>query len=157
MPVSKRILLLLGALLVGLLTGCMKSAQETVEDTLELRVKLTMKEPGEVSISAGLYNSGRFEYPGTENYNGFLTILDENGKLRALGEMDKISLLAAGETFYPLTYNLAVEPGVYRLKFGALDKPPIEMQFEIVEKNGTLYMTAPGEFIDPLTEYTNAS
>lgn len=154
---SKRILLLLSGLLVVLLTGCMASGQETFEDSLELRVKLTMKESGEVFVAAGMYNSGRFEYPGTENYNGFLTILDEAGQLRALGESNKFSLLAAGETFYPLTYQLMIEPGTYQLKFSALGKQPIEMQFEVVEKNGRLFLNAPGEYIDPLTEYTIAS
>lgn len=154
---SKRILLSLCIFTAVLLAGCMTSAQKTAEDSLELKVKLTMKQPGEVSVAAGLHNSGRFEYPGSENYNGFLTILDGAGKLRALGEMDKISLLAAGETFYPLTYDISVEPGVYRLKFGALGKQPVEMEFKIVEKNGLLYLNAPGEYIDPLTEYTIAS
>ncbi len=154
---SKRILLLLSGLLAVLLTGCMASGQETVEDSLELRVKLTMKESGELFVAAGLHNSGRFEYPGTDNYNGFLTILDEAGRLRALGESNKFSLLASGETFYPLTYQLIIEPGTYRLKFSAIGKQPIEMHFEIVERNGKLYLNAPGEYIDPLTEYTIAS
>ncbi len=154
---SKRFLLLFSVLWVVLSAGCMDSGQKTVEDSLELRVKLTMKEPGELSVAAGMHNSGRFEYPGTDNYNGFLTILDESGQLRALGEANQFSLLAVDETFYPITYHLAVEPGTYRLKFSALGKPPIEVQFEIVEKNGGLYLNAPGEFIDPFTEYTIAS
>jgi hypothetical protein len=135
----------------------MASGQETVEDALELRVKMTMNATGEVIVAAGLHNAGRFEYPGTDSYNGFLTVLDATGKLRALGESNKFSLLGAGETFYPLTYNLIVEPGTYRLKFSALGKQPVEMEFEVVEKNGKLYLNAPGEYIDPLTEYTIVS
>lgn len=154
---SKRSLLLFGVFWMVLLAGCSNADQSAVEDSLELRVRLTMKEPGQVSVAAGMHNSGRFEYPGTENYNGFLTILDESGRLRALGEAKKFSLLAADETFYPITYHLSVEPGLYRLKFSALDKQPVEMQFEIIEKNGRLYLNAPGEYIDPLTEYTIAS
>ncbi len=149
--------LLLVSLLVLLLSGCAQNSQETVEDALQLKVKLTMKAQGEVAVSAGLHNASMFEYPGTDQYNGFLTILDEAGRLRALGELNKCSLLAAGETFYPLTYNLSAEPGTYRLKFSALGKPPVEMQFEVVDRDGRLYLTAPGEYIDPITEYTIAS
>ena len=146
--------LLLCSLLLLFLAGCTQATRESIEETLELKIKMTMLEPGKVSISAGMHNPGKYDYPGNDDYTGTLTVLDGTGKLLNDGKVYGFSQLAAGETFYPFTYELPVEPGAYQVQFSALGKPQIEFQFEIIDKDGTLYLSAPQEFIDPFTMYT---
>ncbi len=152
----KRSIVMFG-LLLFVLTGCTQARQESIEKKLELKIKLTMLEPGKVSISAGMHNPGRREYLGNADFEGHLTIKDEAGNLINDGKVYGFSKLAAGESSFPFTFEMNVEPGAYTVQFGALDKPPVEMQFEIVEKDGVLYLNAPYEYIDPFTMYTNAS
>ena len=148
--------LLLCSLLLVVLAGCAQATRESIEETLELKIKMTMLEPGRVSISAGMHNPGKYDYPDNDDYTGTLTVLDGTGKLLNDGKVYGFSRLAAGETFYPYTYELPLEPGVYQVQFSALDKPQVEVQFEVVKKEGILYLSAPQEYIDPFTQYTLA-
>ena len=152
----KRSLILCGLILL-VLTGCAPTTREAIEKPMELKIKMTMLEPGVVSISAGMYNSGKFEYPGDDDFKGVFTILDEGGNLINESKVNEFSALAAGEKFFPFTYEMTLEPGTYRVQFSALEKPAIEIEFEIVEKEGVLNLIAPQENIDPFTMYTNAS
>ena len=139
------------------LSGCASATQESVYESLDLKIKLTMTDPGTVSISAGLHNGGRFEYLGEDENSGTLTILDGKGDNRVVGEIESFGQIGADETFYPLTYGLTVEPGTYQVIFSAQDKPPLEMQFEIVDEDGSLYLYAPQEYIDPFTAFTKSN
>ncbi len=148
--------LLFCSLLLLLLAGCTQATQESIEEALELKIKMTMLEQGKVSISAGMHNPGKHEYSGNDDYTGLITVLDETGNMIHNGKLYGFQQLAAGETFYPFTYEFIVEPGAYQVQFSALGKPQIEMQFEIIDKDGTLYLSAPQEYIDPFTAYTQA-
>jgi hypothetical protein len=117
---------------------------------------MTMLEQGRVSISTGMHNPGKYEYSGNDDFVGLLTILEATGNLIHSYKVYGFEQLAAGETAYPFTYEFTVEPGLYQLQFSALDKPQIEMQMEILEKDGILYLSAPQEYIDPFTMYTVA-
>ncbi len=148
--------LLVGILIALLLAGCGQMAQETIEKDLELKIKMTMQAEGKLDISAGLHNPRKVDYQGTESFNGLLEVLNEAGEVRTSGETYSFSPLAGGETSYPLTYQLTLDPGTYTVRYSALGKEPLEVQFEILDKDGTLYLRAPGDVIDPFTEYTSA-
>ncbi len=144
-------------LVVLFLAGCAKATQGTLERGLELKVRMTMEDRGKLSVSTGLHNAGIFSYQGTENYNGILTILDKAGKLRALNELNSFDQLAADETYYPLTYDLNLEPGSYQLKYSALGKQPVEVAFEVYVKDGNVYLNAPQEFVDSSSKFISTT
>ncbi len=152
----KRSIVMFGLLLL-VLTGCTQARQESIEKKLELKIKLTMLEPGRVSISVGMFNPAIRDYRGNEDFNGILTITDDAGNTVADVEAKDFPSLPAGATDYPSKYDMTLEPGTYMVQFSALGKTPVEMKFEIVEKDGVMYLNAPYEFIDPFTMYTNAS
>lgn len=151
----RRTLLLCGVIVL-ILSGCTQASQQSIEDSLELKIKMTMLEPGRVIISAGMHNPGRQDYPGNEDYFGVIMIKDEAGNLLNEGNVYEFSKLAAGETFYPFTYEVNLVPGVYNVQFSALDKEPLKMQFEILNRDGTLILSAPADVIDPFTLYVEA-
>ncbi len=144
---------IIACLIVLFLAGCVNATSGTAAPGLELKLRMTMEDHGKLSVSTGLHNAGIFSYQGTEHYNGILTILDKAGKLRALNELNKFEQLAADETYYPLTYDLTLEPGVYQLKYSALGKRPVEVAFEVYVKDGNVYLSAPQEYVDPVTEF----
>lgn len=148
--------MIVGILIALLLAGCGPIAQETIEKDLELKIKMTMPADGKLNISAGLHNPNKGDYQGTESFNGLLEVLNEAGEVRTSGEIYSFDPLTGGETSYPLTYQLTLEPGKYTSRYSALGKEPLEVQFEIIDKDGTLYLHAPADVIDPFTEYTSA-
>ena len=142
-------------LIILVLAGCAPVDQETVEQSLELKIKMTMLEPGKLSISTGVHNPTKHEYAGNENFEGNLIISDKAVNLVYEGRSYIFSPLAAGETSYPFGYEIDMSPGSYTAQFSALGKEPLEVQFEIVEINEVLTLVAPDDVIDPHTNYTN--
>lgn len=147
--------LLLGILAALLLAGCGQFGQESVEKDLELKIKMTMKAEGELHLSAGLHNPRKADYEGTESFDGYLEVINELGEVQSRGETYSFAKLTGGETLYPLTYRLTLQPGKYTARYSALGKEPVEVEFQILDKDGTLYLRAPAELIDPNTEFTS--
>lgn len=147
--------LLLGVLVALLLTGCGQIAQESIEKDLELKIKMTMQAEGRVDISVGLHNPRKGDYQGSETFLGIMEVIDGIDQIQVSSDTYTYGKLAGGETSYPLTMKLTLAPGKYTARYSALGKEPLEVQFQILDKDGTLYLRAPGDVIDPFTEYTS--
>lgn len=148
--------IVLGALCAILLTGCGQALQESVESDLELAIHLTMGDEGKVDVSAGLHNPRKAEYQGNQNFDGLLEVLDEDGLVQVTAEIYTFDKLAGGESEFPLTYQLTLEPGRYTARYNALGKTPLEVPFEVIDRDGRLYLIAPTENIHPFTMFTEA-
>ncbi len=146
----------IGILCALLLTGCGQMIQTSVEDDLELKIHLTMGDDDKVDVSAGLHNPRKEDYQGSQTYDGLLDVFNEAGDVQVTGETYAFEKLTGGETAFPLTYHLTLEPGSYTARYSALGKIPLEVPFEVVDKDGTLYLAAPTEYIHPNTPFTRA-
>ncbi len=123
------------------------------QKNLELKIKLTMLEEGRVSISAGMHNPGKRDVPQDDSFVGEFALLSQAGNMVNNGKVYGFSSLAGGEISYPYMYELTLEPGAYTVVFSAQDMEPVEVDFEILEEAGQVYLNAPQENIDPFTQF----
>lgn len=144
---------LLSLLVLFVLAGCSQFVTDGGQKNLELKIKLTMLEERRVSISAGMHNPGKRDVPQDDSFVGEFALLDKAGNLVNDGKVYGFSSLAGGETSYPYMYELTLEPGAYTVVFSAQDVEPVEVDFEIIEEAGHVYLNAPQENIDPFTQF----
>lgn len=107
-------------LLSFLLSGCFVQAASSPPVSHSLQPSATVHEAGEsIEIQLGFTNNGRNAYPSVENLGAVWDLTMHPGDLRAGGEVHMMGEIAPSETFYPVNWEGQLDPGAYRLTWGA--------------------------------------
>jgi hypothetical protein len=131
------VLLLLGA-------GC----QRKPDDQASALIFSTMMEVNgaqEFHVSLGVQNAGQNRFEGDETFHGQMTLRyaegDRAGNLAASAELISLEAIAPGETAWPLAWSVQqLDPGAYTLTWGAEGYGETTVEFQIVERDGYLYL-----------------
>lgn len=135
LPKDKRgwlFLLLLAAL--GLLVACTETAATpAVGDKLVTFVARPIVADGETLIELGVHNGGN-PLPADEAFNGRWELVGPTGDTpRAGGEFAELPTLPGGRETVLLRADAPLEPGAYRLTWGAPDYGAAVVEFNVVD------------------------
>jgi hypothetical protein len=139
---SKRVCYLAIALIAALgLVSCNPSSEAQQEPQLEFKTSIEIKADQECHINLGVQNAGDSAFEGDERFNGQMEIRRvPSDELRASAEVIPLQPLAPDETIWPMDWHSRLEPGTYRLTWGAEGYGSTIRQFTINEKDGRLYI-----------------
>jgi hypothetical protein len=94
--------------------------------------------------SLGIRNEGVAPFAGDEAFNGQMELRyaegDQAGELRASAEIVPLAPLKPGDTAWPMTWRGSLDPGAYILTWGAEGYGVTTVRFQIVEREGRLYL-----------------
>jgi hypothetical protein len=130
--VKKSILVFVLAIMV--LAGCGAVSQDTL---LAFEVHLRVSEAGDAKISLGLHNASAETFPGDDVFNAVMELRDEEGMLAARVHVGALDPVEPGDTAFSAGWEGKLEPGSYRLTWGAADYGSLTAEFPIVANEWT--------------------
>ena len=143
MSVSRRYLtcLLLVLLLLG--AGCQKKTNDQAS-ALIFSAMIEVNSAQEFHVSLGVQNAGQNRFAGDETFHGQMALRyaegDRAGSLAASAKLTSLEAIAPGETAWPLVWRARLDPGAYALTWGAEGYGETTVEFQIVERDGRLYL-----------------
>jgi hypothetical protein len=142
-PNTKRFLFAL-LILAAVAAGCSTRQSKDLDPELSFEVQMQVNAAQEFHASLGVENRGPVPFAGDETFNGEMELRyadgAQAGELRARAETVQLSRLEPSETAWPLTWRAQLDPGAYTLTWGAKDYGSYMSEFQIVERNGRLYL-----------------
>jgi hypothetical protein len=108
---------------------------------LEFEVAIHVDQNQEVRVELGVHNAGKRTFEGTDRFNGWMELRRvPSDELRASAEVIPLRSLAPDETVWPMDWHSQLEPGTYRVIWGAEEYGSTVRQFTITEEGGRLYL-----------------
>ena len=137
--------ILLCALLCGLTVGgCASPKPDDATSTLSFDAQMQINSEQEFHVSLGIKNSDQASFAGDDEFIGKMELRyadgDRAGELRARADIERLAKLEAGETAWPMSWRGQLDPGTYTLTWGADRYGETHIQFQIVERDGRLYL-----------------
>jgi hypothetical protein len=124
--------------------GCSASRTEQAVPDLDFEVRMQVNAAQEFHASLGIENRGSAPFAGDKTFGGEMELRyadgPQAGELRARAEIAQLSKLKSGDTAWPLTWRAHLDPGAYTLTWGAEDYGFSSVEFQIVERDGRLYL-----------------
>lgn len=129
------LILTLSAVLLG---ACAAPTQPPPSRTHGLQPVAQIEAAGEdeIQIKLGFVNGGTDPYPAVENLGAGWTLEAVPDEARAGGRVHMLSEIAPSSEFYPVIWNGQLDPGAYRLTWGAPDIGSTVVAFEVVQEEG---------------------
>jgi hypothetical protein len=90
----------------------------------------------ELQIKLGFYNAGPEPYPAVENLGAGWTLEAAPDEARTGGRVHMLGEIAPSSEVYPVIWNGQLDPGAYRLTWGAPDIGSTVVAFEVFEEAG---------------------
>ena len=138
-----RFVLVLG-LASAIAVGCSASRTEQAAPDLDFEVRMQVNAAQEFHVSLGIENKGSAAFAGDEAFDGEMELRyadgPQAGELRARAETMRLSKLQPGETAWPVAWRAHLDPGKYTLTWGAEGYGSSSVKFQIVERDGRLYL-----------------
>ena len=98
----------------------------------------------EFHASLGIQNKSAAPLAGDEAFTGQMELRYADGEraeeLRASAEIAALSPLSPGDTAWPMAWRGLLDPGAYVLTWGAESYGMTTVEFQIVERDGRLYL-----------------
>lgn len=142
-PNTKQCLLAL-LILAAVAAGCSTPQSKDIDPELSFEVQMQVNAAQEFHTSLGIKNRGPTPFAGDETFHGEMELRyadgAQAGELRARAETVRLSRLEPGETAWPVAWRAHLDPGAYTLTWGAQDYGFSTVEFQIVERNGRLYL-----------------
>jgi hypothetical protein len=141
--VNRRYVICLVLVLFLLGAGCQK---KTDDQASALIFSATMEVNGaqEFHVSLGVQSAGQNRFAGDDTFHGQMTLRyadgDQAGNLAVSAEVISLEAIAPGETAWPLAGRVRLDPGAYTLTWGAEGYGETTVEFQIVERDGRLYL-----------------
>ena len=143
MSVNRRYVICLVLVLILLGAGCQKKADDQAL-ALIFSAMMEVNSAQEFQVSLGVQNAGQNRFEGDETFHGQMTLRyaegDRAGNLAASAEVIPLEAIAPGETAWPLAWSVQLDPGAYTLTWGAEGYGETTVEFQIVERDGYLYL-----------------
>ena len=143
-------------LLVGLLlTACQGTEQPTpTAPDLVMKPEITMGEGGLILLRLGVHNRGGATFPGTEVFDGVVTIADEAGKVQKEVRLSTMNPVQSDETIFPVELDTNLDAGTYTFTWATPGYDTVSFRFIVDDRAGGQVLKAPIDYINPYTEYT---
>ena len=137
--------IVLCALVVGLaLVGCRAAKPDDGNPELSFRAEMQVNANQEFHASLGVENRGDRTFGGDETFDGEMELRyadgEQAGELRARAEIVTFPELKPGDTAWPMTWRGQLDPGAYLLTWGAEGYGETRVEFQVVERDGRLYL-----------------
>jgi hypothetical protein len=143
MSVSRRYAACLVLVLFLLGAGCQKKTDDQAS-ALIFSAMMEVDGAQEFHVSLGVQNAGQNRFAGDERFHGQMALRyaegDRAGNLAASAELIPLEAIAPGETAWPLAWRAQLDPGAYTLTWGAEGYGETTVEFQIVERDGYLYL-----------------
>ena len=124
--------------------GCGAINAEKAAPELSFEVQMQVNAAQEFHASLGVENTGSTRFGGDETFHGEMELRyadgDQAGELRARAEIVQLSELKSGDIVWPMTWRAQLDPGAYTLTWGAEGYGFTNTEFQIVERDGRLYL-----------------
>jgi hypothetical protein len=131
-------------ILSAVAAGCSTPKSTDAGPELSFEVQMQVNTAQEFHASLGVENRGPTAFPGDETFNGEMELRyadgTQAGELRARAETVQLSRLEPGETAWPVAWRAHLDPGKYILTWGTETYGSCTVGFQIVERNGRLYL-----------------
>jgi len=141
--VNRRYVICLVLVLILLGAGCQKKADDQAL-ALIFSAMMEVNSAQEFQVSLGVQNAGQSRFAGDETFHGQMALRyadgDRAGDLAASAEVISLEAIAPGETAWPLAWRAQLDPGAYTLTWGAEGYGETTVEFQIVERDGYLYL-----------------
>jgi hypothetical protein len=139
--------ILLCVLLIGLpACGCAAPKPGDATPILSLEAQMQVNAGQEFHASLGVKNTGQVSFAGDDAFDGEMELRyadgERAGELRARAEIRALSRIEPGDAAWPTTWRGRLDPGAYTLTWGADRYGETRIQFQIVERDGRLYLGA---------------
>jgi hypothetical protein len=133
------------ALLLSLVyTACSAPTPVHQRPALSFEAQMEVNADQEFHVSLGIHNASTAPFAGDEAFKGQMELRyadgDQTGELRASAEIVALAPLAPGDTAWPMAWRSPLDPGAYVLTWGAEDYGVATARFQIVERDGRLYL-----------------
>ncbi len=126
--------------LLAMATGCSGMESPVPAPQLTFEAPMNVGSDEELHISLGVRNAGSQRFEGDEQFDGRMELRRAAGELRASAEAVALPALEVGEMAWPINWEGRLEPGPYRLIWGADSYGFTTVDFTIVERDGRLYL-----------------
>lgn len=142
-------------LLVLLLSACQSNEQPTpAAPDLVMKPEITMGEGGLILLRLGVHNRGGATFPGTEVFDGVVTIADEEGKVQKEVRLSHMNPVPVGETVFPVEMDTSLTEGTYTFTWATPGYATVSFRFIVADRASGQVLKAPLDYINPYTEYT---
>jgi hypothetical protein len=123
------------------LAGCSPFSEAQPSPELEFEIAMQLNADQEFHVSLGVRNTGQRTFEGDSSFNGQMEVrYVPSGELRASAEVIPLRAIYPGETVWPLDWRAQLDPGTYELTWGAEQYGVATEEFDVVEKDGRLYL-----------------
>jgi hypothetical protein len=130
--------------MLTILAGCSTPHWQEAEPTLGFEAQVQVNSGQEFHASLGIENTGQVAFAGDDAFDGEMELRyadgEQSGELRARAEILALSRIEPGDTAWPVTWRGRLDPGAYTLTWGADRYGETRIQFQIVERDGRLYL-----------------
>ena len=124
--------------------GCNAPTVEEPNPALSFEAQIQENEGQEIHIRLGIRNRSPTPFAGDETFEGQMELRyadgERAGELRARAEIVTLSRLEPGDTVWPMTWRGPLDPGAYTLTWGADGYDETHVGFQIVERDGQMYL-----------------
>ena len=136
-----------GALVVvviAVLSGCQYGTWGTPtppirENLVQPIVQLDIDEQNKIVVELGFFNRGKPQAP-EDDFKGVWELTTGDGELRARGETYELPPLPGRGQVLPLRWQAQLDPGNYRLVWGAPGYGATVIEFWVLERDGKLFV-----------------
>ncbi len=140
------------------LAGCSGPAAQLRSDAkLVFVAHLSMDPDGQARFRVGVRNVGSQAFLEDKHFNGLMEIQGPEGKLRSRAEMPSMSRIEPGKEELPAGLLARIDPGSYMLILRADNQETLQVPFEILVRNGLVYLQAESSYLNPMTPFTLSS
>jgi hypothetical protein len=129
------------AVLALLTTACSPAREIDPGDySLEFRAPLQVNSAGEAHLTLGVHNTGESAFPGDSEFNARMELRHVDGTRRAGAEVRPIGSIQPGDIVWLTDWRGQLDAGQYALTWEAPGYGTLEVTFDIVERDGRLYL-----------------
>jgi hypothetical protein len=131
-------------LLLTVAAGCGVPQAKQADPELGFEVQMQVNSGQQFHASFGVENRGPTAFAGDKAFEGKMELRyadgAQTGELRASAKIVELARLDPGETAWPVAWRAQLDPGAYTLTWGAADYGFTSVEFQIVERDGRLYL-----------------
>jgi hypothetical protein len=133
-------------ILIATGVGCSAPREKVSTQELSFEARMQVNSAQEFHVSLGIKNAGTSASAEDETFNGQMELRyadgEQAGELRARANIVRLAPLAPGETAWPMAWRAQLDPGTYTLTWGAENYGFYSTEFQIVERDGRLYLAS---------------
>jgi hypothetical protein len=143
MSASKRCVICLVLVLFLLGAGCQRKPDGQAS-ALIFSAMMEVNGAQEFHVSLDVQNAGQNHFASDDTFHGQMALRyadsDRADNLAVSAEVSSLEAIAPGETAWPTAWRVQLDPGAYTLTWGAEGYGETTVEFQIIERDGRLYL-----------------